>query len=237
VQRLILRSFQSPGDIVMLTAAVRDLHGAAPGRFQTDVRTSAPALWENNPHLTPLHESELGVQRLEMHYPLIHQSNQRPYHFLHGFVQYLEDRLGLRIPVTRFRGDVHLTPAEREAPPPGRDVGVPEHFWIIVTGGKHDFTAKWWNPAWFQEVVEYFRGRLTFVQCGEEGHWHPRLRHVVDMVGRTSTREFIQLMYHATGVLCPVTFAQHLAAAVETKPGQPRQRPCVVVAGGREPPH
>ena len=48
VRRLILRSFQSPGDILMLTAAVRDLHAAAPGQFQTDVRTSAPALWENN---------------------------------------------------------------------------------------------------------------------------------------------------------------------------------------------
>jgi ADP-heptose:LPS heptosyltransferase len=221
----------------MLTAAVRDLHQAAPGRFQTDVRTSAPALWENNPHLTRLHEAEPGVQMLEMHYPLIHQSNQRPYHFLHGYVQFLEERLGLRIPVTRFSGDVHLTPAEKEAPPPGVKAGVPEHFWIVVAGGKQDFTAKWWNPESYQAVVDHFRGRLTFVQCGEEGHWHPRLRNVVDLVGRTSTREFIRLMYHAAGVLCPVTFAMHLAAAVETKPGHPKHRPCVVVAGGREPPH
>lgn len=44
-------------------------------------------------------------------------------------------------------------------------------------------------------------------------------------------------MYHADGVLCPVTFAMHLAAAVETKPGRPRHRACVVVAGGREPAH
>ena len=29
----------------------------------------------------------------------------------------------------------------------------------------------------------------------------------------------------------------HLAAAVETKPGRPINRPCVVIAGGREPPH
>ena len=43
MRRLILRSFQSPGDIVMLTAAVRDLHRANPTAFQTDVRTSADA--------------------------------------------------------------------------------------------------------------------------------------------------------------------------------------------------
>ena len=33
VRQLILRNFQSPGDIVMLTAAVRDLHVTYPGQF------------------------------------------------------------------------------------------------------------------------------------------------------------------------------------------------------------
>src|SRR5882757_5577287 len=89
-RRLILRSFQSPGDIVMLTAAVRDLHLAHPGQFETDVRTSADALWQHNPRITRLTEGEAGVETLEMHYPLIHESNQRPYHFIHGYPQYLE---------------------------------------------------------------------------------------------------------------------------------------------------
>src|SRR5947209_2483574 len=62
VRHLILRSFQSPGDVLMLTAAVRDLHAAAPGRYCTDVRTSCPALWDHNPHLTPLHEAAPGVE-------------------------------------------------------------------------------------------------------------------------------------------------------------------------------
>jgi hypothetical protein len=39
VQKVILRNFLSPGDIVMLTAALRDLHAAHPKRFVTDVRT------------------------------------------------------------------------------------------------------------------------------------------------------------------------------------------------------
>ena len=39
VRKLIFRNFQSPGDIVMLTAAVRDLHKCYPGRFVTDVLT------------------------------------------------------------------------------------------------------------------------------------------------------------------------------------------------------
>ena len=48
-RKLILKNFQSPGDIVMLTAAVRDLHRSNPGRFVTDVRTPCGHLWENNP--------------------------------------------------------------------------------------------------------------------------------------------------------------------------------------------
>jgi ADP-heptose:LPS heptosyltransferase/SAM-dependent methyltransferase len=221
----------------MLTAAVRDLHAAAPGRFHTDVRTAAPALWENNPHVTPLHESEVGVESLDMQYPLIHQSNQRPYHFIHGYAQFLEERLKVQIPVTQFRADIHLSAEERRMPPPGTALGVPERFWIVIAGGKYDFTAKWWDPSAYQKVVDQLQGRVTFVQCGEQGHWHPRLTGVVDLVGKTTTREFVRLMYHADGVLCPVTFAMHLAAAVETKPGRPKRRACVVVAGGREPPH
>jgi hypothetical protein len=42
-------------------------------------------------------------------------------------------------------------------------------------------------------------------------------------------------MFHAQGVLCPVNLTMHLSAAVETKKGASRRRPCVVVAGGREP--
>ena len=221
----------------MLTAAVRDLHLAHPGRFQTDIRSSADALWRENSNLVPLHEGEPGVEVLDMHYPLIHQSNRRPYHFIHGYAQYLEQQLGVPIPLTDFRGDVRLSAEEKAAPCPGKELGVPERFWILVAGGKYDFTAKWWNPESFQQVVDQFQGRITFVQCGEAGHWHPPLQGVVNLIGKTELRDFVRLMYHAEGVLCPVTFAMHLAAAVETKPGRPRHRPCVVVAGGREPAH
>jgi FkbM family methyltransferase len=237
VKKLILRSFQCPGDVLMLTAAVRDLHRAHPGRFQTDVRTSADALWENNPYLARLREGEAGVELLDMHYPLVHQSSQRPYHFIHGYIQYLEQQLHLAIPVTRFQGDVHLAEHEKLLPAPLADHGLVTGFWIVVAGGKYDFTAKWWNPASYQQVVDHFKGKIQFAQCGEAGHWHPPLDGVVNLVGKTTTRDFVRLMYHAAGVLCPVTFAMHLAAAVPVPPGMPRGRPCVVVAGGRESPH
>lgn len=75
------------------------------------------------------------------------------------------------------------------------------------------------------------------MQCGEAGHWHQPLQGVTNLVGRTSLREFVRLMYDAEGVVCPVTFAMHLAAAVETKRGPRGTRPSAVIAGGREPAH
>lgn len=233
---MILRSFLSPGDVVMLTAAVRDLQRAFPEEFLTDVRTSASQLWESNPYVTPLDEADPNVRIIDMQYPLIHQSNQRPYHFIHGYVQFLEQQLGVRIPVTEFRGDIHISDLERSWMSQVEETGFRGNFWIIMAGGKYDFTAKWWNPIWYQQIVDHFAGRIQFVQCGEAGHWHPPLKNVINLIGRTDIRQFVRLIYHADGVVCPVTFAMHLAAAVPTKPGKPKNRACVVIAGGREPP-
>jgi hypothetical protein len=236
-RKLVLTCHLSPGDIVMLTAAVRDLHIAYPGMFQTDVRTTADQLWENNPYLTRLADDDPDVQRIPMQYELIHESNEGPYHFIHGYARHLEQALGLRIPVTKFRGDIHLSELEKswinqvqEEP-----IGWHDDFWILIAGGKYDFTAKWWDPARYQRVVDHFAGRIQFVQCGEAHHFHPRLHGVIDLTGKTDIRQFVRLMHHASGVICPITFAMHLAAAVEVKPGRPKNRACVVIAGGREP--
>ena len=221
----------------MLTAAVRDLHEAHPGQFLTDARTTAMEIWENNPHITPLDENEADVELIEMHYPLIGSSNTAPYHFLHGYVQYLEEQLKLPIRLTQFEGDIHLSAEEKSWMSQVEETGFRGSYWVIIAGGKYDYTTKWWNPASYQRVVDHFKDRILFVQCGEKGHWHPPLANVLNLVGKTDARQFIRLIHHADGVVCPVTFAMHLAAAVETKPSKPRNRACVIVAGGREPAH
>ena len=222
----------------MLTAAVRDLHGCYPPRFVTDVRTASPDLWENNPHLTPLSEGDPRVEVISCRYPLIDRCDEAPYHCLHGFIDYLNRRLGLRIEPGLFRGDLHLSEQERLWYSQVREVtGQDTPFWLVAAGGKYDVTVKWWETARFQAVVDHFRGRIQFVQVGEYGHHHPRLRGVIDLRGKTNLRELVRLVYHAQGVLCPVTALMHLAAAVEVKDRRLRHRPCVVVAGGREPAH
>ena len=238
MRRLILRNFQSPGDIVMLTAAVRDLHVTYPGHFLTDVRTSCPALWENNPYLTALTEGDAGVEIVDCEYPLIHKSNEAPYHFIHGFIDFLNQQLGLAVRPTMFRGDIHIAPVEKTWFSQIEEIlGAAVPFWIVVAGGKFDFTIKWWDHARFQRVVDHFQDRILFVQVGEGGHAHPVLQNVVDLRGATDLRQLVRLVYHSQGVLSPVSLLMHLAAAVETPAGRPKNRPCVVVAGGREPPN
>jgi len=238
MRRVVFRNFQSPGDIVMLSAAVRDLHTLHPGAFLTDVRTSCPAIWTHNPWITPLDESGPGVEVIDCHYPLIHRSNAEPWHFLHGFSGFLAERLGVSIHPTAFRGDIHLSDPEKSWISQIQEItGEPTVFWIIVAGGKFDFTTKWWNSTRYQQVVDQLRGRIRFVQVGEGDHHHPALDGVVDLRGKTDLRQLIRLVYHAQGVLCPVTLLMHLAAAVPVRGGRPKNRPCVVVAGGREPPN
>ncbi len=238
MRKLILRNDQSPGDIVMLTAAVRDLHRTYPGEFETDVRTPCTDLWDNNPYITALSEDDPEVEPIDCEYPLIHRSNEAPYHFIHGFIEHLNERLHLGIRPTVFRGDIHVSDLEKSWYSQVEEIfGRPVPFWIVVAGGKNDYTTKWWAHDRYQRVIDYFAGHVLFVQVGESGHAHPPLRGVLDLRGKTTLRQLVRLVYHAQGALCPVTLMMHLAAAVECPPGRIRNRPCVVVAGGREPPH
>jgi ADP-heptose:LPS heptosyltransferase len=248
-RKLLLTQYQSPGDVVMLTAAVRDLHAAYPGRFLTDVDTAAMEIWENNPHVTRL--PWFKVPRRGRQYTVaedpdveivncvygnqINEGNHTPHHFVSAFHRSLGEHLKMTIPVGAFKGDIHLNESEKnETNPLEKEYGYDGDFWIMVAGGKFDFTTKWWAPENYQAVIDHFKGKIQFVQCGDTHHWHPPMKDAFNMLGKTPGRDFIKLMHHAAGVVCPITYAMTLAAAVPTWHGD--TRPCVVIAGGREGP-
>ncbi len=251
-KKILLQLHQSPGDTVVATAAVRDLHRAFPDQFEVFVLTSGMELWENNPgvkhgaYLSGQDRSE--VQEIELKNEAIEFSNHRPGHYIGSFHQSLGKALGVEIPVTEFKGDIYLSELERRNK---LDLGS---YWVVVAGGKTDFTTKWWPTHYYQDVIDTLRGQIYFVQCGNSRDVHPRLDGAYNMVGRTNLRDLIQIIHHSDGVLCPVTLAMHLAAAVPMRdeqrhyvtypiPDSPRLRfgpplrPCVVIAGGREAPH
>ncbi len=239
MEKLIFKNLQGAGDVVMLTAAVRDLHVAEPGEYQVDVRTPFPELWEHNPNLTTLDDQDPEVKHVQCKYPLVHRSNQVGCHFVYGFMEFLNEELGLEVRPTAVKGDIYLSDDERDRRIALAPFGLVEQpYWIIVAGGKYDFTIKWWRHERFQEVVNALRGEIHFVQVGRTGHeYHPPLAGVTDLRNKTNLRELIRLVHHAEGVLCPVTLAMHLAAAVPMPEGGLASRPCVAIAGGREPLH
>lgn len=247
-ERLILESKLSPGDITVMTAAVRELHQHYPGQYETDVRTPCPAIWKHNPYITGLDESDPTVRRIPMHYDGragrvswadINRSNQHPVHFIHAYCEHLANSLDLpALHPREFRGDIHLSQGEKSSVSQvEKKLGKPTEFWLVNAGGKTDYTAKIWPAEYFQEVIDRTKDRICWVQVGEAGHYHPELEGVLDLRGRTDLRQLIHLVHHASGVLCGVTLLMHLTAAVQRPAGGRGLRPCIVVAGGREPPH
>ena len=216
----------------MLTACVRDLKKSHPD-YQINVCTSAQELWQNNPYLDLSVTRQNADKVINMHYPLIHSSMQGQYHFVHGFRLYAEEQLGIRIPAGEFCVDVHLSEQEKNDPYITNIVGN-EPFWIVDAGGKSDFTCKVWEFARFQEVVNQTRDRIRWVQIGAGNHNHKPLENVINLVGKTSHRQLVSLMWRCSGVLTPVSYPMHLST-MQWKDHPNEHRPCVVVAGSREP--
>lgn len=231
--KLFLKQSQSPGDILTLTSAVRDLKKSHP-EYQINVKTSAQDLWEHNPYLDHSVTEQNADKVIQMHYPLIHQSTQGQYHFIHGFRMYLEEQLKIRIPAGPFCVDVHLSQQEMDDPYITNIVGD-QPFWIIDAGHKPDFTCKFWEFARFQEVVNRTAGKIRWVQIGSKDHNHKPLENVINLIGKTTHRQLISLMYRASGVLTPVSYPMHLATMQWKGHPNDHHRPCVVIAGSREP--
>ena len=222
IRQYVLENLQAPGDSLMFTCAIRDLHRQRPGEFITSIATRSPDIWQNNPYHKSIDRTvESGHMRIG-YSSAIHATNYRPAHFSTGFCQDLSEKFGIRINLTDMRPDVYLTDAERD--PGQRKIKGP--YWVMMAGGKPDFTNKIWAPAYYQQTVDLLAKDTQIVQAGAAGHLHKPLTNVINMVGKTSFRDFMCLVYHAQGVICPITSGMHLAAAFN--------KPCVVIGGGRE---
>lgn len=235
-RKLILSSSHSPGDVTMLSAAIRDLHATYPGEYQTDVESACNEIYEGNPLITKLDKKDPDVVCIPMHYPLIHDSNEGSYHFIHGYRKYLEERIGRPIKQGKMKPDIYIRDEERGWVSAVEEITKDNRpFWIIDAGYKNDFTAKAWSFLRYQAVVNHFRNKIQFVQIGHRDHNHPELRGVINMVGQTDNRQLIRLIYHSIGILTPVSWPMVLAAGVPMKNQFPKNRACVVLSGGREP--
>jgi ADP-heptose:LPS heptosyltransferase len=226
---LILKLNLSPGDSLVASAAIQCLHETHPGVFKTAFEGTAKWLYKNNKYIEELSPYEINKARtITLSHPIINKSNVYPYHFTQAIRKNLEKELDIDIYGTTLTGSVYLSDKEKQENPI-----IKGDYWVIFAGGKYDFTCKWWNPDYYQQVVDYFNGKICFVQVGNKNHFHPKLKNTINMIGKTPDRELIKLIYHSVGVITPVSFGMHLASAVPST--KMDHRACVVIAGGREP--
>ncbi len=226
------------GDLTVLSALVRDIKLAHP-QHRVFVECKHAEIFHHNPHGKPASgvvQAYPGVEHIKVDYGAgIHGDGDkkgppgqkyRPVHFQRWLYEDFARKSGLEVPITKAGGDFHFSDEEAAPALSGR-------YWVMMAGGKSDFPVKVWDPARFQEVADSLRAMgLGVVQLGNTGTYNnikntnPKLSGVVDLVGQTSLRDMIRIIRDAEGVVCGVTAAMHMAAALE--------RPCVAIAGGRE---
>lgn len=225
-RRIVLIHKRAPGDTAVMTALPRDIHITYPGKFEIGVDTNCMALWDHNPYVVPVKELKARgpVEHLKLTYGKgIRDQNFETVHFLAYFHRDFEVQARVQVPLTLPYPDLHLSEEEKTVPL------ISGRYWAFLSGGKTDFTAKVWSTGYWQETVGQLQALgLPCVQIGgtDRGHWHPEVKNVLNLVGKTSLRDMMRVIYHADGVICGVTSAMHIAAGL--------QKPCVVLAGGRE---
>ena len=113
--RLHLINRASPGDGLIMTAALRDLHMTYPQAYITHVESPFREVYANNPYWYPVPPD--GAQMITMQYPLIHASGATGRHFTEGYRDFLEEAIGrpIRIPIGvvargKVRGDQYPDP-------------------------------------------------------------------------------------------------------------------------------
>ena len=226
MRRFTTRSLWALGDTICLSALVRDVHLAYGDKVRLSYAGSYMSLWENNPYLSPIDPQNRGpVINVDYQEGIRASTRGEKVHFLSWFHKDFEKKTGLHVPVRYPRGDIHLSEKEKQRKVEGR-------YWVIMPGGKLDFTAKVWYPSRWQTLVNRLKSAgINCVQAGVNYHDHfnPKLDNCLSLLGATdSIRDFFSLVYHADGVICGITSGMHLAAVFE--------KPCVVIAGGREEP-
>jgi ADP-heptose:LPS heptosyltransferase len=241
MEKIVLVNDLSPGDVLLMSIAIRSLHKAYPGKYISDVRSPCNDIFQNNPYVQHINVPDpaaankvieelkkderhppimLGdTKYIISHYPLIHISGMTGLPFADGHRMFLAQQLGIDIPRTGMKPDIFFSKGELSLPRQ-----VEGKYWIINAGVKNDYTLKYY--PYYQEVVDLLKDKIKFVQVGHSAHSHPLLKDVIDLRGKTNLRQLFLLSKYAEGAICPVSLQMVIMAGLS--------KPCVVVAGARE---
>jgi len=226
MKKLILQNRLSPGDILIMSGAIRDLKLAYPNDYLVGIKSPCNEIFFYNPYVDlNLNDSDKEAEVIDMQYPIIHQSGGTGVHFSDGHRLFLQEKLNKRIPKTSMRPAIYFSQSELTWVNQLKVYfGYTGKYWIINSGIKNDFPLKFY--PYYQKVVDLLKDKVQFVQVGQTAHKHNLLKNVLDMRGKTNLRQLFTLSYFAEGAISAVSLQMVIMQAL--------RKPCVIVAGGRE---
>ena len=175
-KKIVLRNYQSPGDILMLTVVIRELAIKYSDKFIIDARTTYPEITFNNPYLTHIDNNDPEVEFINMSYTEEMQSaSETGNHFSDGFISFLNDYLNLNIKKTSMFPDIFLTDDEKDREKVLSKYGIDpnEKFWMFNAGFKVDMPLKAWIPEYWQETIDLLNMyNIPIYQVGSTDHIH-----------------------------------------------------------------
>jgi len=227
LKEVVFHNRQRIGDMLMFTCGVRDFKAAFP-HVRVNVISTAMHIWDHNSNIdrtlvaTLENTVKIGPSKLT------NASNRLDWHFANAFRVAIEDALKVHIQQGESRPDIWFTQEEYDAP---RVFKFP--YWLICVSGEKGWGCKMYPFNKWQEFINQNQ-HIMFVQIGSKEDNPPRLqgKNVVDFVGCTQDREsgirdLFKLFLNTEGSVGLVSFHMHLSGALN--------KPCVVVAGAREP--
>jgi len=215
-------------DPQVLRAVSRDLKKQYP-KCKVMVNTTCDVdIFANNPNVE-LFDAK-PEEEIVLDYPDIHNSNVSGFHFTHAFYNTFYDKTGIYVRQSSVYPELFVTDLERKkmAAKLGK-YGIKKRFWIINAGYKDDSPLKDWGYSRYCQVVDRLKDQVQFVQVGEVNptHTHEPIPGCIDLIGRTTMREYIVMVSKSVGSVGPVSMHMHVSAALGKR--------CIVLAGGREP--
>jgi len=186
------------------------------------VISAGPEMWHNNPHIDRTVTEANADETYDIGPGKVTRgSKTNGLHITAAFRDGLAEKSGRPIAQGPFKPDIYLSDAEKN------HRMVAGRYWVINTD-TGPFTAKRWRAERFQHLIDAMP-EITFVQVGLARDNCARLKgdNVIDLIDKTKIRELFSLVYNADGCISLVSSLMHVAAAFD--------KPCVVIAGGREP--
>ena len=145
IQKVIFKQWQAPGDLLMLTVAIRDFYKMYPLLTEIDVLSCYPEVFFNNPYITN-HPKDGTVPIVDLDYGAA-RNKLAPlgYHFSDVFIYMINELYDLKVMKTSMRPDIYLTKDEKSDTILER-LGIKKPYWLINSGVKNDIPIKGYPP-------------------------------------------------------------------------------------------